>query len=330
MTNTTVPAFEATNVQLELAPRSLWGDAWKRLTRSKIAMTCMVITLLYVGAALASFYPVFEYTDANGQQAGLIWKVVGGSYDPPAWAWPAHPSRPAPSLWFGTDLFGHSIFWETIYGARVALEITILASVLSIGIGLVLGVVAGYFGGWVDSLIIWLFTTVSSVPWILLVIAMIYALETYSKLEDLMGGIFPVIIALGLTDWVGLCRLIRGEVLSIREQDFVTAARAAGLTNTRLLFRHVMPNVMHIVIITFSLGAVGYMQAEVVLSFIGLGVSGRPSWGRMIDDAKLDLLRGVWWPATAATVAIFIICLALNILGDIFRDALDPRLRGVN
>jgi peptide/nickel transport system permease protein len=225
---------------------------------------------------------------------------------------------------------GRSVFWRTLYGVRVALLITIGASVLSIGIGIVLGIVAGYFGGWIDAVIVWLFTTVSSVPWILMVISLAYALQSYERLNGVFGGLPVVIIALGLTDWVGLCRLLRGEVLKHRERDYVVAARAAGAGHVRILFQHILPNVFHLVIITFSLSAVGYVQAEVALTFLGLGITSKPSWGRMIDDAKLELLRGVWWQITAATVAIFVLCLALNILGDALRDALDPRLRGVD
>jgi ABC-type dipeptide/oligopeptide/nickel transport system permease subunit len=137
-----------------------------------------------------------------------------------------------------------------------------------------------------------------------------------------------VILSLGLTDWVGLCRLVRGEVIKLRDSDMVAAGRALGLSEFRILFRHILPNVSHIIIITFTISAVGYLQVEVVLAFLGLGVTSKPSWGRMIDDAKLSLLRGDWWEVTAATAAIFIICMALNLLGDSLRDALDPKLRG--
>jgi peptide/nickel transport system permease protein len=145
-----------------------------------------------------------------------------------------------------------------------------------------------------------------------------------------MAGVPTIVLALGLTSWVGLCRLIRAEVLKHRERDYVVAARAAGVKNARILFRHILPNVFHIVIINFSLGLAAYVQAEVVLSFLGMGVTDRPSWGRMIDDAKLELLKGVWWQMAAATAAIFIFSLAVNIFGDALRDALDPRLRGVD
>ena len=222
------------------------------------------------------------------------------------------------------------------------LACTIFASILSLGIGVSLGIIAGYFGGWIDEIITWLFTTVSSIPWVLLMIAMVYALKgttfPWFTLQHLRprfiwteaDPLLLIILALGLTDWVGICRLIRAEVIKHRDRDYVHAARAAGVGTRRILFRHILPNVFHLVIITFSLGAVAYVQAEVVLTFLGLGISDRPSWGRMIDDAKLELLRGVWWQAVAATVAIGILCLALNLLGDALRDALDPRLRGAD
>jgi peptide/nickel transport system permease protein len=209
-------------------------------------------------------------------------------------------------------------------------------------IGVVLGVLGGYYGGWVDGLVVWLFSTVSSIPWILLMVAFAYVLKGVTvpaPWERWFGtgngtaeltGIPAIVIAMGFTSWVGLCRYIRAEVLKHRDRDYVTAARALGAGNARIMFRHVLPNVFHIVIINFALGLAGFVQAEVVLSFLGLGVTDVPSWGRMIDDAKLELLRGVWWQVTAATVAIFIFSLAVNFFGDALRDALDPKLRGVD
>jgi peptide/nickel transport system permease protein len=147
--------------------------------------------------------------------------------------------------------------------------------------------------------------------------------------EITLVGVPSVVIALGLTSWVGLCRLTRGEVLRQRERDYVAAARAIGLGEGRILFRHVLPNVFHLVIIDFTLNMVAFIQAEVVLSFLGLGVVDQPSWGRLIDDGRVELLRGVWWQVAGATLLVFILSLALNLLGDALRDALDPRLRDV-
>jgi len=290
------------------APRTLWQDAWKRLSHRPTSIICMAIVALYLLTALASFLPVFDKK---------IEEPVAEAYQ--------HPTIKKFDLWIGTDIQGYPVIWRLLYGTRIALIITISASILSLGIGVTLGLLAGYFGGWIDEIITWLFTTVSSIPWVLLMIAMVYALKGIG-----MDQLVMIILALGLTDWVTICRLIRAEVLKHRDRDYVQAARAAGASTPRILLRHILPNVFHLVIITFSLGAVAYVQAEVVLTFLGLGITSRPSWGRMIDDAKLELLRGVWWQAVAATVAIGILCLALNLLGDALRDALDPRLRGVD
>jgi peptide/nickel transport system permease protein len=142
-------------------------------------------------------------------------------------------------------------------------------------------------------------------------------------------GIYAVYLALGLTTWVSLCRLIRGEFIKHKEREYVMAARALGAGHFRIIFRHILPNVLHIVIINFSLRFVFAIQAEVILSYLGIGVQDMPSWGIMINDAKVELARGVWWQLAGATGAMFIIVLAFNVFGDALRDALDPKLRGV-
>lgn len=271
---------------------------------------------------------------------------VDQTYAPPAWSYSTDGvhRHASPAAWFGLDFQGHSVFWRTLYGARTALLITALTSVLVLSIGTVLGLTAGYFGGWVDDAITWVYSVVSTIPWLLLVIAVTYTLQqnaavdgnagaTPGRLAAALADVFPrdimiVVFALGLTDWVSLCRLIRGETIKLRDSDMVAAGRALGLSEARILFRHILPNVSHLIIITFTLGAVGYLQVEVVLAFLGLGVTTKPSWGRMIDDAKLALMRGVWWEVVAATAAIFVICMALTLLGDALRDALDPKTRG--
>jgi peptide/nickel transport system permease protein len=296
-------------------PRTLWRDAWDRISRNRVALACIVVAIIYLLIGLAGFLPVAERKIAQ---------PVGDVFQPPKLV------LNNPSGWFGTDIQGRSVFWQLMYGTRLAMTLAIVAALISILIGTSLGIVAGYFGGWIDNLVIWLFSTFSSVPWILLAVAIAFVLQTHESLNEWLAGLPTVIIALSLTSWVGLCRLIRGEVLKLRERDFVSAARAVGAGNTRILFRHILPNVFHLVIIDFSLGVVSNVQAEVVLAFLGLGITAKPSWGRMIDDSKLDLLRGVWWQLMAATTAIFIFSLVMNLLGDALRDALDPRLRGVD
>ncbi|MGN6626989.1 MAG: ABC transporter permease [Tepidisphaeraceae bacterium] len=288
---------------------------WRALLSRRLSAVGLAVVLLYIGAGLVSFLPFMEHWAAD---------PVGGIYDPPRIG--------RPSVWLGTDVQGRSVLWRTVYGTRVALIVTVGTGLLSLTLGTTLGLIAGYFGGWVDAVVTWLFTTISSIPWILLVVAIAFALSGYqfadgTTIKDRYGDLPAIIIALGLTDWVGLCRLIRGEVLEVRSADYVQAARALGIGTPRILLRHVLPNVMHLVIITFSLSAVGYVQAEVALTFIGIGISDKPSWGRMISEAKLEVLRGVWWQFASASLAILAISLALNLVGDALRDTLDPKLR---
>jgi peptide/nickel transport system permease protein len=305
--------------------RSLWRDAVIRLTGSKAAVASGVVILLYVSAAMSVY--VMEFASER-----LGWNIpivkynerVGDNNEQPSWK---HP--------FGTDYKGRSVLRKTFYGVKISMTVAFFASLISIAIGVPLGAIAGYFRGFVDEVIVWLFTTLSSIPYILLILAFALVLKDKSitipwphggvSLE--LAGITSVYLAMGLTSWVGICRLIRGEIMKHKEREYVLAARSYGCGNGRIIRKHLLPNVFHIVIINFSLQFVGFIQAEVILSFLGLGEKNRPSWGVMIDDARLTLTRGFWWEMAAATAAIFVISLALNIFGDKLRDSLDPKLR---
>ena len=332
---------------------------WRLLVRGPVNQICCGIVALYLLVAFVSLLPgprdvpVLNRLPVVGRWYGMA-DLISFKYDadktyaPPSGTWTDDAGRRhhGPAAWCGLDFEGHSVFWRTLYGARTALLITVLTSALVLVIGTAAGVTAGYFGGWVDDVITWVYSVISTVPWVLLVISVTYVLQQNASLAQeqtvaaqpgafgrLWADLLPtdmviVILSLGLTDWVGLCRLVRGEVIKLRDSDMVTAARAIGLPEPRILVRHIVPNVSHLIIITFTLGAIGYLQVEVILAFLGLGVTSKPSWGRMIDDAKVALLRGVWWEVTSATVAIFVICMALTLLGDALRDALDPKTRG--
>lgn len=281
--------------------RSLWQDAWKRMKRDRFAMFCLSIVVVYGLLALLV-------------KAGLVasgWgQTVGGEYAP--------PSSESWLLFFGTDIFGRSVVLKTLYGAYISMTVGLLSSMIAIPIGVVLGAIAGYFGGWVDDLITWFYTTVSNIPSLLLILAIALVLGK---------GLWSMNLALGLTGWVGICRLIRGEFLKHKEREYVQAARSLGASNARRIFIHILPNVSHLIIINFSFFFVGAIKTEVILSYLGLGVQGVPSWGTMIDEAKLELARGVWWQLGAATLAMLVVVLALNIVGDALRDALDPKLK---
>ena len=226
---------------------------------------------------------------------------------------------PSEEFWFGTDLFGRDVFRKTLYGVRTALMIGVITSLIAIPIGLVLGAVAGYFGGIVDEIIVWFYSAVSSIPSLLLILS----------LSLLFGrGLKGFYLAIGLTSWVTLCRLVRGEVIKLKNMEYVQSARALGASHTRIIFLHIVPNLLHLVIINFTLRFCYAIKAEVILSYLGIGVElGQPSWGNMIQSARQELQAGVWWQFTAATVAMFIIVLAFNLFGDALRDALDPRLK---
>ena len=265
---TSMPVFDSKASRVGGTTSSLWFDAWRRLSKSAVNLICLAVIIFYLLVGLLGFLPVVERK---------ISEKVGESFQPP------HFVLNHPAVWFGTDIMGHSVFWQLVYGTRLALTVGIVSSLISMVIGTVLGVIAGYFGGWIDSLVIWLFSTFSSVPWILLVIAIAAVLQTHEELNKQFAGLPTVILALSLTSWIGLCRLIRGEVLKLRERDYVAAARAIGLSNFAILRRHIVPNVMHLIIIDFSLNIVNNVQGRGgAWRFLGWGLSKNQALGK--DD----------------------------------------------
>ena len=218
----------------------------------------------------------------------------------------------------GTDILGRDVLRQALKGARVALLVGGLTTLIVIPIALLFGVSAGYFGGRVDDAVFFLVSTLASMPGLLLLIALIMALGR---------GPVEVCVALGVTGWVGFCRVTRGETLKLRELDYVQASRALGASPPGIVWRHVLPNLSHLVVITFVLTFSGLVLSEAVLSWLGLGLDG--SWGQMIDQARDELARDpiVWWNLGAASLALFGLILAVNLLGDGVRDVLDPRTR---
>lgn len=229
---------------------------------------------------------------------------------------------PSSTYWFGTDFLGRNVLSRAIQGARIAIVIGFFAATISTFIGLTLGALAGYFGGLIDDVVVWLYSTLDSIPYILLISAFAFTLGQ---------GLFNLFLALGLTGWVNLCRLTRGEVLKHRSQDYVIAAQALGASNRRRVLIHIVPNVLHLSFVQYSLFFVYAIKAEVILSYLGLGVEpGTPSWGLMISDARVELSRGVWWNLGAATFFMFFLILSINLLMDGLRTALDPKLQAKN
>lgn len=243
---------------------------------------------------------------------------------------------------FGTDKVGQDVFYQTLKSVRTGLVIGTLTTLIMLPFAVLLGIMAGYFKGWVDDVIQYLYTTLNSIPGVLLIAASVLMLQVYMANHP---ELFPttasrsdlrllfLCIILGVTNWTGLCRLLRGETLKLRELDYIQAADAFGVGRFTIILRHILPNVMHIVLISVVLDFSGLVLAEAVLSYVGVGVDpSMNSWGNMINSARLEMAREpmVWWPLLAAFVFMFVLVLAANLFSDVVRDAFDPRLRKEN
>jgi peptide/nickel transport system permease protein len=294
--------------------RSLWADALLRLRRDKVAMACFVVVCIYVAIAIGSPFCFPHWSAAHD---------YNHCNSPPSLVYP-----------LGTDALGRSVLQKVLLGAHVSITVGFMANLIALPLGMFLGALGGFFGRRIDDIIVWFYTTIASIPGIILLIAIKFAFADKILFEGSwvqldFSGMAGVYIALGLTSWVGTCRLIRAETMKLKQLDFVVAARASGRGNLAILFRHIFPNVMHICIINFSLGFVGAISAEVILSFLNLGIQDLPSWGKMINEARMDLVVGRWWELGSAVIATFVIIISWSIFGDRLRDALDPRLKNI-
>lgn len=226
---------------------------------------------------------------------------------------------PGPGHWFGTDELGRDILSRTLYGARISMIVAVSVVGLSLGIGLITGLAAGFYGGWTDTVInVYLTNAFLALPGILLAIAFVAFLGP---------GLFNLILALSISGWVGYARLVRAQVMAVKEREFVEAAKALGASDLRVVFRHILPNIVQPLIVQAAIGMAGAVLAEATLSFLGLGVPPpAASWGSMLNDARSHLFDSphlVVFPATAVILAV----LSFNFIGDALRDLLDPRTR---
>ncbi|MEJ2390594.1 MAG: ABC transporter permease [Gammaproteobacteria bacterium] len=242
---------------------------------------------------------------------------------------------------FGTDKVGVDVFYESLKSVRTGLVIGTLTTLIMLPFAIMLGIMAGFYRGLVDDLIQYLYTTLNSIPGVLLIAAAILSVDVFVENHQAW---FPTVygradikllmlcVVLGITSWTSLCRLLRGETLKLRELDYIQAATAFGVSNMKIITRHILPNVMHIVLIILVLDFSGLVLAESVLSYIGVGVDPSTySWGNMINNARMELARDpvVWWSLLAAFIMMSILVLAANLFADAVRDAFDPRLKQV-
>lgn len=237
----------------------------------------------------------------------------------------------------GTDKIGQDVLYQAIKSIRTGVLIGTLTTLIMLPFALALGITAGYFLGWIDDVIQYLYTTLNSIPGVLLIAAAVLMLHVYmgqnpEQFSDITTRadtrLLFLCMILGITSWTGLCRLLRAETLKVKEIDYVESARVLGASHLRVIFRHITPNVMHIVFIVIALDFSGLVLAEVVLSYVDIGVDpAMPSWGNMINSARLELSREpvVWWPLLTAMLFLFVLVLCANLFADGVRDAFDPR-----
>lgn len=329
ISNLAIAALAAAGVAVGIgvARNRLWKEACGQLWRRR--PFALLVIALYVAVAAADSISWVgtdsESTDvvARYQALSLVDRFFLGteelSYSAPfsdvefyGGAPLAHPAAHP----LGTDILGRDVLYLALKGARVALLIGGITSLIAMFLGLLFGVAAGYFGGRIDDAVFFLISTLSSIPGLLLLITLIMVMGRST---------LSVCVALGITSWVGFCRITRGETFKLRELEYVQAARALGASDVKIILRHVLPNLIHLVVITFVLMFSGLVLSEAILSWLGIGVDG--SWGQMIDQARDELSREpiVWWNIVTAGGALFVLLLAVNFVGDAVRDVLDPR-----
>jgi peptide/nickel transport system permease protein len=302
--------------------RTIWQRLWARAS----TRVCLIAVAVYAAAALwgeATYRtcrildrtPSYnEVHEAHRYVAPAFVRV----FVPPEKRGPAASGLSPWAYPLGSDNLGRDVLARLVQGARIAFHVGIMTALIALPLGIVLGCLGGYLGGRTDSLVNGLCATVASMPGLLFVLAIAMVVGP---------GLTGVYLGIGLTTWVGVCRNVRAEVIKHRERAYVQAARVLGFSHARILFLHILPNVLHIVLICFSIRFPAAIATEVFISFLGIGVQGEPSWGIMINNARLRLWQGVWWEMTFVTLAIFVLVHSFNHLADALRDLLDPSLR---
>ena len=282
----------------EIQKTSMAKIVFRQYRRNKLAVVGAVVILIL--SLLAIFSPIFARFDPNEINLNEI-------YQPPSLK---HP--------FGTDMNGRDVFARVLYGARISMSVGFISSGLAGLIGVLIGALAGFFGGKVDNILMRIVDLILCIPSFFLLLMVIAMLEP---------NIYNVMIVIALTSWPGLARMVRAEVLSIRERDFVQAAIALGISRWRIIWRHIVPNVMAPVFVAITLGVASAILVESGLSFLGLGVQPpTPSWGNILAQGR-SVMQFAWWMTVFPGLAIFITVLCYNLIGEGLRDALDPRLR---
>ena len=310
-------------------PTSLWQDAWRRLLRNKAAVAGMVV--IGVFAVVAVFAPVIS------PYHPLDIPIPGNTLRPAAWIRGTTPQTTGdPRFLLGTDNVGHDVLSEVIWGARTSLVVGFIPMFIIILVGTTVGLVAGYTGGWVDTILMRITDITYAFPDLLFFIIMMSALRD-TPIGQLMNGLVLLFVSLSLVNWVGVARLVRGQVLSLKQRDFVEAARMIGASGPRIVLRHILPNSLAPIVVVAAFNIPAAILTEATLGFLGLGI--RPasdpsaifqtSWGMLLLWGK-DAMRSQTWLLIAPATCIAIVMLCFTFIGDGLRDALDPMMKGTS
>lgn len=284
--------------QISRPSLSFWADAWRRLKQNKVAMVSMIFLIVLLVCAV--FVPMMSSNDY------FTTDLAGKN------------KKPSVEHWFGTDDLGRDVFVRIWYGARISLEVGFAAAAIDLVVGVIWGGIAGFYGGKIDEAMMRFADILFAIPYLLVVILLLVVFEP---------GVGTIILALTLTGWIGMARIVRGQMLQLKQQEYVLAARSLGADDMRVLFKHLVPNSLGPIIVTLSLTVPSAIFAESFLSFIGLGVSAPvASWGTMANEG-LPAMKYYPWRLMFPAVFISVTMLAFNLFGDGIRDAVDPRLR---
>ncbi|MEZ4730400.1 MAG: ABC transporter permease [Caldilineaceae bacterium] len=293
---TTATYSEQKAPAIHLRERTLWGDAVRRFARNKLSVAALVLALLLIG--LAIFAPVFAPEGYDDQNYTVAWQ-------PPSAEFP-----------LGTDQFGRSLWSRIVYGARISLSVALVVNAVAFLVGAPIGALAGWYGGVIDYFLMRLVDVMSAFPTLLFALLM---------LTTIGSGLFNLYLALSITSWIGIARLLRGQFLSLREQEFVVAAHASGVPTWQILWRHMTPNALAPVIVSLTLGIPSAIMGEAGLSFLGIGVDPpTPSWGKMVSE-YLPYVQTHWYLSTFPAMMIALTMYAFTLMGDGLQDALNPR-----
>lgn len=312
-----------------------YRDPWKKAFQRKTCLIAFItLSIFVIIGLLDSIHFTIQY-----QQKSLLDLLIShlNAYPEVTYTKPFETSH---FHLFGTNKIGQDLLYETLKSIRTGLLIGTLTTLFILPFALFFGTIAGYFGGITDDIIQYLYTTLSSIPGVLLITAMVLVMQVFitnhptlfpTMADRADARLLILCFILGITSWSSLCRLLRAETLKLREQEYVTASIAMGARKFPIIVKHILPNVMHIVIITTVLDFSGLVLAEAILSYVGVGVDPTmASWGNMINTSRLELAREpiVWWPLLAALIPMFLLVLSANVFADHVRDAFDPRVSG--